>query len=191
MRKALFFAAAAAVVVLAATALRCRPVAHPKATPAEGDPRRAEVREDAAVPPAAAPNAEARQDEGGGEDAPADEFDALVDKWAVPAEGGVSPDDAALFAWMFGRIPASRRRGESLRRALNLVPDGNAQLLLGLLADKSLDAAVRREVFADVLNRGDALKQSAMRDALADESHPCHDDATWIFKVTGERPGGE
>lgn len=191
MRKALLIPAAAAVAAATAIMLRRTPEA-PAQAPAgvamAMDSREASSEADAArdapgdIEPSPAEGMP--EDE---EDALADAFDALTDRWTLPSETAATLEDVEAFVEQFRKVPR-KRRGECLQRALNLLPDENAMLLVGILMDKTLDRATAMSVFADIVNRGDVVKNPVLRQILADESHPCHDDAAWIFEVTGEKP---
>lgn len=115
-----------------------------------------------------------------------DAFDDLTDKWREPAET-VTEGDIARFHDQFAKVPKSRRE-ECLQRALNLVPDENAMLLVGILLDKEQPKEMLELVFNDVLNRDDTVKQPILRELFKDKEHPCWADVAWILDVTGELP---
>jgi len=107
-------------------------------------------------------------------------FDALTDAWEAPAKKGVTMKDVDGFVAAFRRIPADRR-DECVHRALNLIPDENVMLLAGILMDKSMDNETRETVFADILNRDEAVKTPILREVQKDKSHPCWKDANWLL----------
>ena len=84
-------------------------------------------------------------------------------------------------------MPKSRKE-ECLQRALNLVPDENAMLLVGILLDKEQPKEMLELVFNDVLNRDETVKQPILRELFKDKEHPCWADVAWILDVTGELP---
>lgn len=67
-------------------------------------------------------------------------------------------EDVNRFIRQFGRVPEARRK-ECLQRALNLIPDGNVMLLVGILMDKSQDRELVELVYNDVLNRDESVKK--------------------------------
>ncbi len=113
-------------------------------------------------------------------------FDELTDKWREPANA-VTESDIARFHEQFGKVPKSRKE-ECLQRALNLVPDENAMLLVGILLDKEQPKEMLELVFNDVLNRDETVKQPILRELFKDTEHPCWADVAWILDVTGELP---
>ena len=114
-------------------------------------------------------------------------FDALTDRWEEAAEKGISMDDIAVFAAAFKALPKDRQ-DECIHRALNLIPDENVMLLAGVLMDKSVDKEIVEEVFNDVLNRDEDVKEPILREVFKDKDHPCWTDAAWILDATGELP---
>lgn len=146
------------------------------------------------------PEQAARQDAG---ERRAGAFRALVRKWSrvreksaqgtsvsssVRAANKASPADVVTFVAAFGAVPPPWR-WDCLRNALNLIPDGNLSLLAGLTLDKTQEPEVRKEVFNEIVNRSEEAKRPILEAVAADKTHPCCDDATWIFEVTGERMG--
>ena len=115
-----------------------------------------------------------------------DAFDALTDKWREPADA-VTEADIIRFHDDFCKVPKSRQE-ECLQRALNLVPDDNAMLLVGILLDKELPKEMLETVFNDVLNRDETVKQPILRELYKDKEHPCWADVAWILDATGEVP---
>lgn len=113
-------------------------------------------------------------------------FDNLTDKWQEPTKE-VTMDDIDRFLQTFRMVP-EKRREECLQRALNLVPDENVMLLVGVLMDKSLGKEMVELVFNDVLNRDEAVKQPILQQVFKDKTHPCWADTAWILDVTGELP---
>ena len=107
-------------------------------------------------------------------------FDALTDRWEEETGKTVSMDDIAAFAKAFKALPEDRR-DECIQRALNLLPDENVMLLVGVLMDRSVDEDIVVDVFNDILNRDDDVKEPILREILKDRSHPCWEDADWIL----------
>ena len=130
-------------------------------------------------------------EEGSADDDPdeklVDAFDALVDSWMEPRDGGVSLADSDAFVAAFRQLPEERRE-ECLQRALNLVPDDNVMLLAGILMDKSIDQELVELVFNDVLNRDEEVKKPILQEIFKDKSHPCWADTAWILDVTDGIP---
>ena len=110
-----------------------------------------------------------------------------VDRWVY--DRSVEVEDIRAFVRAFNAVPVSRRKG-ALHRALNLIPDANVALLAGVLFDKSQPKEIVREVFNDVVNRPEEVKEPILKEIAKDKTHPCYSDAQWIFEVTGERPEG-
>ncbi|MBQ3315677.1 MAG: hypothetical protein IJG70_06960 [Kiritimatiellae bacterium] len=117
-------------------------------------------------------------------------FDALVDSWMEPRDEGVSLADSDAFVAAFRKLPEERRE-ECLQRALNLVPDDNVMLLVGILMDKSIDQELVELVFNDVLNRDEEVKKPILLEIFKDKSHPCWADTAWILDVTEGTPEEE
>ena len=116
-----------------------------------------------------------------------DAFDALVDSWMEPRDGGVSLADSDSFVAAFKKLPEERRE-ECLQRALNLLPDDNVMLLAGILMDKTIDQELVELVFNDVLNRDEEVKKPILQEIFKDKSHPCWADTAWILDVTDDLP---
>ena len=114
-------------------------------------------------------------------------FDDLTDKWMKPSAKGVAMADIDNFAKSFRKIP-KERRDECIHRALNLVPDENVMLLVGVLMDKSVDKEIIETVYNDILNRDEDVKKPILQEIFKDKSHPCWADTAWILDVTGELP---
>ena len=114
-------------------------------------------------------------------------FDNLTDKWMKPSAKGVAMADIDNFAKSFRKIP-KERRDECIHRALNLVPDENVMLLVGVLMDKSVDKEIIETVYNDILNRDEDVKKPILQEIFKDKSHPCWTDTAWILDVTGELP---
>jgi len=114
-------------------------------------------------------------------------FDALTDKWMEPSEKGVTMGDVDAFVKQFESVPKARKE-ECLQRALNLIPDENVMLLVGVLMDKTQDKELVELVFNDILNRDDDVKNPIMRQIFQDKTHPCWADAAWLLDadVTAE-----
>lgn len=121
------------------------------------------------------------------ESALVDAFDGLTDKWMEPKRKGVSMEDVEMFSEQFRKVPKDRKE-ECLHRALNLIPDENVMLLVGILMDPYQDKEIVELVFHDVLNRDESVKKPIMQQIIKDKSHPCWADAAWILDVTGELP---
>jgi hypothetical protein len=115
-----------------------------------------------------------------------DDFDALTDVWRE-TDKEVGMDDIARFRDQFDKVPEDRKE-ECLHRALNLVPDENAMLLVGILLDKTQPRELTELVFNDILNRDEDVKKPILRELFKDRTHPCWADAAWILDVTGELP---
>ena len=118
-------------------------------------------------------------------------FDAATDRWMDP-EKTKSPtmDDIAAFTAQFKSLP-KERRDECLHRALNLLPDENVMLLVGILMDKTIDKELVELVYNDVLNRSEDVKKPILRQIFEDKTHPCWADTAWILDVTGQLPKKE
>ena len=114
-----------------------------------------------------------------------DAFDAETDRWMDAARTKPPTiEEVDVFVAKFKAIPKDRRE-ECLHRALNLVPDENVMLLVGILMDKSIDKELIELVYSDVLNRDELVKQPILKKIYADKSHPCWADTAWILDVTG------
>lgn len=120
------------------------------------------------------------------EDAAVAAFDAMIEKWQEPRKGGISMDDIASFAQAFRQVPEDRR-DEEIHHAINLVPDENVMLLVGVLLDKSFGKEIVETIFNDILNRDEDVKRLILQGIYKDKTHPCWADAAWILDVTGER----
>lgn len=120
------------------------------------------------------------------EDKLVEEFDASTDHW-MDAEKTKPPtmEDIEAFHAKFSRLPKARKE-ECLQRALNLVPDQNVMLLVGILMDKSEDKDLVELVYNDILNRDEIVKKPILQQIFKDKSHPCWADTAWILDVTGE-----
>ena len=99
----------------------------------------------------------------------------------------MSVEDVEHFARQFSEVPPARKM-ECLHRALNLIPDANVALLAGILFDKSQPREVLKATFNDIVNRSEEAKEPIVKAVYRDKTHPCCDDATWIYEVTGEKP---
>ena len=122
------------------------------------------------------------------EDRLVEAFDAATDKW-MDAEKTKPPtmQDVYDFLDAFKKVPPARRE-ECLHRALNLVPDENIMLLVGILMDKTMDKELVELVYNDVLNRSEIVKKPILNQIFTDKEHPCWADTAWILDVTGEVP---
>lgn len=124
-----------------------------------------------------------------GEERLVDDFYAETDKWTAADGSGAKPptvDDALAFAMKFRALPGERKE-ECLQRALNLVPDENVMVLVGILMDKTQERECIQLVFDDILNRPEDVKMPILERIRSDKKHPCNADAEWIFDVTGNR----
>ena len=121
------------------------------------------------------------------EEALVEKFDELTDKWMEASEKGVTMDDVLAFSRQFAKVPKDRKE-ECLHRAINLIPDGNVMLLVGILMDKSQDKELVELVYNDILNRDEDVKKPILQQIIKDKSHPCWADTAWILDVTGELP---
>ena len=117
-----------------------------------------------------------------------DEFDAETDKW-MDAEKTTPPtmEQVNAFRDKFKKLPKDRK-DECIHRALNLVPDENVMLLVGILMDKSEDKEIVETVYNDILNRDEEVKKPILQTIFQDKEHPCWVDTAWILDVTGELP---
>lgn len=117
-----------------------------------------------------------------------DEFDAETDRW-MDAEKTKPPTmkEVNAFSEKFKKLPKNRKE-ECLHRALNLVPDENVMLLVGILMDKSEDKELVELVYNDVLNRDESVKKPILNMIYKDKEHACWADTAWILEVTGELP---
>ena len=113
-------------------------------------------------------------------------FDDLTDLW-MDTEKKNSPkiSDINDFTARFKKLPEDRKT-ECLQRALNLIPDENIMLLVGILMDKTEKKEFIELVYNDVLNRGEDVKKTILKQIYKDKTHPCWADTAWIFDVTGE-----
>ena len=121
-----------------------------------------------------------------------EEFDSLVDAWREQSSDKGKPKSVSLgdidkFAAAFRKIPKNRR-DECIHRALNLIPDENVMLLVGVLMDKSMDKDIVETVYNDILNRDEDVKKPILQEIFKDKTHPCWADTAWILDVTGELP---
>ena len=121
------------------------------------------------------------------EEAKVDAFDELTDKWMEPAAKGVTMADVDSFAKHFRQVPKARQ-DECIHRALNLIPDENVMLLVGILMDKTMDKEIVETVYNDILNRDEDVKKPILQQIFKDKAHPCWADTAWILDVTGELP---
>lgn len=111
-------------------------------------------------------------------------FDDLTDKWRDEASDRTpTMKDIETFAEQFRKLPADRK-DECIHRALNLLPDGNVMLLVGILMDKSQGEEILDTIFSDILNRDESVKLPIMKEVIKDPKHPCWKDAAWILDVT-------
>ena len=117
-----------------------------------------------------------------------DEFDAETDRW-MDAEKTKPPTMKEIDAFhaKFKALPKARK-DECLHRALNLIPDENVMLLVGILMDKSEDKEMVEMIYNDVLNRDESVKKPILQTIFKDKEHPCWTDTAWILDVTGELP---
>lgn len=117
-----------------------------------------------------------------------DAFDAETDRW-MDAEKTKQPSMAEVerFRAMFKAIPKDRKE-DCLHRALNLIPDENVMLLVGILMDGTEDKELVEIVYNDILNRDEDVKKPILQTIFKDKSHPCWADTAWILDVTDELP---
>ena len=115
-----------------------------------------------------------------------DVFDAETDKW-MDSEKTAMPtmDEINDFRDKFRALPENRK-DECLHRALNLLPDENIMLLVGILMDKTENKEYVELIYNDVLNRDESVKNPILMQIYRDKEHPCWADTAWIFDVTGE-----
>lgn len=114
-----------------------------------------------------------------------DAFDAETDKW-MDEEKVPAMQDVYRFVEKFNAVPESRKE-ECLQRALNLIPDSNVMLLVGILMDKTQKKELVELVYNDILNRPEDVKKPILKQVFADKTHPCWADTAWILDATGER----
>jgi len=112
-------------------------------------------------------------------------FDALTDKWQEPSAKDVTVDDVNAFVTQFAKVPKGRKE-ECLQRALNLIPDENVMLLVGVLMDRRQDKELVELVFNDILNREESVKVPILQQVFKDKAHPCWADAAWILDMPVE-----
>lgn len=168
-------------------------VAPPAGDAAAGDAAEEPAEESAAEEepsdgePAEAPMTEEERQEAE-EEQKVEAFDALTDKWvAADEKRQVTMKDADEFVARFKAIPAARQ-DECIHRALNLVPDENVMLLVGVLMDRTVDKEIVETVYQDVLNRDEDVKRPILKEIFKDKSHPCWKDTAWILDVTDDLP---
>lgn len=111
-----------------------------------------------------------------------DETDRWID---AKKSGSPSVEDVEHFHSSFRKLPKSRKN-ECLQRALNLLPDENVMLLVGILMDKTEDKKLVTKIYNDVLNRDEVVKKPILQTIFKDKEHPCWTDTAWILDVTGE-----
>ena len=116
-----------------------------------------------------------------------DGFDDLTDKWQEPSAKGVTMADIDGFAASFRKVPKARQ-DECVHRALNLIPDENVMLLVGIMMDKTMDKEIVETVYNDILNRDEDVKKPILQQIFKDKTHPCWADTAWILDATGELP---
>ena len=121
------------------------------------------------------------------EDRLVEAFDNFTDRWMKPQKDRVSLKDVRAFVGQFGKVPKKRKK-ECLQRALNLIPDENVMLLVGILMDKTQEKELVRLVFDDILNRDENAKRTILTQIFKDREHSCWSDAAWILEATGDRP---
>ena len=117
-----------------------------------------------------------------------DAFDAETDRWLdAKTTHPPSMEEIDAFRDMFRMLPAKRKE-ECLQRSLNLIPDENIMLLVGILMDKSEDKKIVELIYNDMLNRDESIKKPILLQIFKDKEHPCWVDTAWILDVTGEIP---
>jgi len=112
-------------------------------------------------------------------------FYAEVDRHVRPHP--ISEADVQTFTEALRVLPLPYRI-EGVRRAVNLIPDANVDLLKGVVLDKTESPEVIETVFQDIVNRPEEVKKPILDEIVQDKSHPCYSDAEWIYEVTGEKP---
>lgn len=119
-------------------------------------------------------------------EAKAEKFDAAVDAW-MDAETTKTPTmkDVDAFHALFNAVDKEQKE-DCLRRALNLIPDSNIMLLVGILMDSEEDKDLVELIYNDVLNRPEEVKMPILETIFKDRHHPCWADTAWIFDVTGK-----
>lgn len=115
-------------------------------------------------------------------------FDALTDAWREPVGRPITIEEIQRFSRQFKDVPLESR-DDCINRALNLIPDENAMLLVGILMDKSNGKELLDTVYSDFLNRDESVKMPILRQILKDRTHPCWADTAWVLDVTGELSG--
>ena len=113
-----------------------------------------------------------------------DETDHWID---AKKSGSPSVEDVEHYHSSFRKLPKSRKN-ECLQRALNLIPDENVMLLVGILMDKTEDKKLVTQIYNDVLNRDEVVKKPILQIIFKDKEHPCWTDTAWILDVTGQLP---
>ena len=148
----------------------------------DSEPENAAEEESAEEEPLTEEEAAAREEE-----KLVDEFDALTDKWyeGENTTKTVTMADVDEFAKRLKSVPAARRE-ECLQRALNLISDDHALLLVGVLLDREIEKDLVELVFNDVLNRDEDVKKPILHEIYKDRTHPNWADVAWIFDATGE-----
>ena len=117
-----------------------------------------------------------------------EDFDGMTDLWADGAAAkNATLADVEKFSALFRRLPKSHKE-ECLQRALNLIPDENVMLLVGILMDKSQEKELVELVYNDILNRDENVKKPILQQIFKDKAHPCWADTAWILDVTDELP---
>lgn len=116
-------------------------------------------------------------------------FEDLTDVWQESTKK-VDLKAIAAFSDAFRKVPEDCR-DECIHRALNLIPDENVMLLIGVLTDKTMPKEIVETVFNDILNRDEDVKKPILLEIYRDKEHPCWSDTAWILDVTGETPAGE
>lgn len=115
-------------------------------------------------------------------------FYAEMDRHVSPHP--ISEADVQAFTEALRVLPLPYRI-EGVRRAVNLIPDANVDLLKSVVLDKAESSEVIETVFHDVVNRPEEVKKPILDEILKDKTHPCYSDAEWIYEVTGEKPSGD
>lgn len=115
-------------------------------------------------------------------------FDGFVDKWVKPSKTAIPIEFVDAFTKSFKNLPKERQY-VCLQRALNLIPDENIMLVMGILMDCDTDKTMAEAIFHDILNRNDSIKLTIIDEICANKEHPCWGEANWISKALGERRG--
>ena len=98
----------------------------------------------------------------------------LIFNWLTESETPQLAADAMLASW--NKLSPSGKLAVS-RHLVNLVADEKFEPVAGLMMDDTSSPEVREVIFADVLNRPDALKWPLMLRVLEQETNPLSSEA--------------